>query len=51
MNEFVRVAGAIEYAQIWSLERYHQDDLPKPAEESMLFYDSAKLKMPPVNTK
>ncbi|MVM34005.1 hypothetical protein GO755_28485 [Spirosoma sp. HMF4905] len=38
----------IDYAQIWSLERIHQGEKPKSAQDWVLFHDSAKLKFPPV---
>ena len=37
----------IEYAQIWSLKRFHYQENPQSADEWILYNDPAKLKMPP----
>ncbi|RIV17462.1 hypothetical protein DYU11_31920 [Fibrisoma montanum] len=39
----------IEYAQIWSLKRFHHEEKPKFADDWILYNDSSKLKMPPLN--
>ncbi len=39
----------IEYAQIWSLKRFHFREKLRSADDSVLYHDSSKLKMPPIN--
>ena len=41
----------IEYAQIWSLKRFHHEEKPKYADDWILYNDSAKLKMPPIGNE
>lgn len=38
----------IEYAQIWSLKRFHFQEELRSADDSILYNDSSKLKMPPI---
>lgn len=39
----------IEYAQIWSLKRFHHEERPKSADNWILYNNASKLKMPPLN--
>lgn len=41
----------IEYAQIWSLKRFHFQEKIRSADDSVLYHDSSKLKMPPTGNE
>ena len=41
----------IEYAQIWSLKRFHFQEKLRSSDESVLYHNSSKLKMPPTGNE
>jgi len=38
----------LDYSQIYSVSRFHFNESPKTEKDTMVYYDSAKMKMPPL---